>query len=430
MTLASPTLGFSYYASATSLSPRFYQGLLDRCWRRSGTLLYRPNPKNSCCPHYTLRLDSAAFKPSRDQRQAINRFNRYVTGDDYARAAARLHPRPREEARKRDTVFNLVERLHEAESDALKTPPEPAHGFSITLEEDTFTEEKYQVFENYQRLVHQEPPSKISPKGFKRFLCSSPVRRETIVGADGRERQLGSFHQCYRLDGKLVAIGVLDLLPDCVSAVYFLYHESIHSFSPGKLGALREIALAIEGGYRWWYSGYYIHSCPKMRYKIDYAPQYVLDPESLAWDLLDKDLLALFDKKHYVSVAREKRKARAAQEREQGPPAEKGQPSNEDGMDATGEAASDESDEPDGEEQALMTSNFPGLMGLDELETIDLDDIPLRLDSGVYRTRNLTMWQGYTIYDWSSIKGKVAELVAAIGPDLMHEMCLDFRRDD
>ncbi len=185
--------------------------------------------------------------------------------------------------RRRDTVFDLVERVHEAESALLKTPPEPAHKLVITLESNAFSEEKYAVFENYQRLVHKEPPSRVSRAGFTNFLCNSPVRRGTVTDPDGRQRELGSFHQCYRLDGVLVAVGVLDLLPDGVSAVYFLYHESVHKHSPGKMGALREIALARELGYKWWYPGYYIHSCPKMRYKMDYSPQHVLDPETLTW---------------------------------------------------------------------------------------------------------------------------------------------------
>lgn len=233
------------------MSPASYQTLIDRCWRRSGSLLYRPNQKDACCPHYTIRLDSDRFRTIRDQRQAVNRFNKYVIGDAYAKEAARLYPKSREQARKRDTEFDLVERIHESEGVSLKRPPEPAHAFSVTLEPDDFTEEKYRVFENYQQVVHQESPSSISRDGFRRFLCSSPIKREKFTAPDGRERQLGSFHQCYRLDGQLVAIGVLDLLPDCVSAVYFLYHESIHKFSPGKLGALREIALSLEGGYRY-----------------------------------------------------------------------------------------------------------------------------------------------------------------------------------
>jgi arginine-tRNA-protein transferase len=109
------------------------------------------------------------------------------------------------------------------------------------LEPDNYTEEKwvvpldchmtffnqcprYLVFENYQRNVHHEPPSKITRDGFRRFLCSSPLKRSTMHAGD-EVRKLGSYHHCYRLDGRLMAIGVIDLLPQCVSAVYFLYVE-------------------------------------------------------------------------------------------------------------------------------------------------------------------------------------------------------------
>ncbi len=92
---------------------------------------------------------------------------------------------------------------------------------------------------------------------------------------DGAEQLFGSYHQCYRLDGRLVAFGVLDLLPGCVSAVYFVYvyvhhhglsapaklclpssyHEDMIPWKFGKLGALREAALAAEGGYTYYYMG-------------------------------------------------------------------------------------------------------------------------------------------------------------------------------
>lgn len=132
----------------------------------------------------------------------------------------------------------------------MKSPPEPAHVFSVSLEPANFTEEKYKLYENYQSQVHRDPPGRISRDGFRRFLCESPLksRKQTV---DGRERLLGSVHQCYRLDGKLVAVGVLDLLPQCVSAVYFLYHEDVGDWNFGKLSALRETALALEGGYRY-----------------------------------------------------------------------------------------------------------------------------------------------------------------------------------
>ncbi|KAK4190016.1 putative Arginyl-tRNA--protein transferase [Podospora australis] len=428
---------WSYYAVANSLEPAFYQKLVNRFWRRSGSLLYRPNQKSSCCPHYSLRLDSSKFRPTKDQRQAVNRFNRHVLGDTYARDVALQYPRSREEVRTRHNEFDLVARVHEPETEFLKgPPPEPSHEFSVTLEPDTFTEEKYAVFENYQRIIHQEPPDKISRHGFRRFLCNSPLRRGTFVGADGTERQLGSFHQCYRLDGKLVAVGVLDLLPDCVSAVYFLYHESIHSLNPGKLGALREIALAREAGYRWWYSGYYVHNCAKMRYKIDYRPQYVLDPETLQWDLVNKDVLALFDKYPYVSLSRErKRLSNGDHELDEEDNKPNGKPtSNEpDPVDDvfTKLTANEPSNRKTTEDEAfLLTSDMPGIPSVEEMEQVDMSQLLLRSDftDRFILASELVIWDTEEVGEYGTLKSRIAELVAAIGPDLMDEFCIDFRK--
>ena len=368
----------------------------------------------------------------------MNRFNTYVLGETYIKDIARRYPRSREQARKRDNDFDLVERVHEAESEVLGNPLKPAHAFTVTLEPDTFTEEKYAVFENYQRVVHHEPPAKISPDGFERFLCNSPLKRRTEVGPDGKEKKLGSYHQCYRLDGRLVAIGVLDLLPDCVSAVYFLYDESIHAYAPGKLSAIREIALALEGGYRWWYAGYYIHNCAKMRYKIEYSPQYVLDPEALTWDLLDRDVLAVFDKKHYVSMS----KHRAGQDGDEeaadmrpeaGPPP----PPLGAGVEAERDAkehevASDEGEESDVEMDVetpfLLTSNFPGLPSLDEMEAADLDNLMIWSDVGFYPACALRIWDREQVSEVGTLKAMIAELAAAVGLDQIDQFCVDFRR--
>ncbi|KAL2135232.1 hypothetical protein VTI74DRAFT_9324 [Chaetomium olivicolor] len=421
------TKRYSYYAIAKSLTPAFYQKLVDRCWRRSGTLLYRPNQKHSCCPHYTLRLDSTEFKPTKDQRQAVNRFNRHILGDTYARDAARLHPRPRAEVRRRHNVFDLVERIHESEHQYLKEPPpSPAHVFTVTLEPDTFTEEKYGVFENYQRIVHREPPDKISRHGFERFLCNSPLTRETFVGPDGSKRRLGSFHQCYRIDGKLVAVGVLDLLPDCVSAVYFLYHESIHWLNPGKLGALREIALAREAGYRWWYPGYYVHNCAKMRYKIEYKPQYVLDPEDLNWYLLDKEALELFDKGHYICFSRKYAQGRRPDLNNSAGPSQ--------AQDTTSPAAADEEEvgeeEEEEEEAFLLSSNMPGIPSLADMEQVDMDGLVLRSDfsDNLIVASHLVIWDTEDVAQFGTLKSRIAELVAAVGPDLVGNICIDFRK--
>lgn len=38
-----------------------------------------PDMARTCCPQYTIRLDVSQFKPTRQQRSAVNRWNRFVS---------------------------------------------------------------------------------------------------------------------------------------------------------------------------------------------------------------------------------------------------------------------------------------------------------------------------------------------------------------
>jgi arginyl-tRNA---protein transferase len=259
--------------------------------------------------HLTRSLPVGEFKPRRDQRSACHRWNKYVLGEAYVNEAARLYPKSRSEKARLKHEFDLVSAVHEAEYDAVRTPPEPTHRFQVTLEPDNFTQEKYDLYLHYQISVHHENASKNSPSQFTRFLCDSPLERSERV-FNGVTQKLGSYHQMYRLDGRLIAIGVLDLLPGCVSGVYFIYHTDFEKWSFGKLSALREACLALEGQYNYYYMGFYIHSCPKMRYKNDYNPQYFLDINTLKWDPLDESARSLMDKHHFVSLSELHRRAK------------------------------------------------------------------------------------------------------------------------
>lgn len=52
---------------------------------------------------------------------------------------------------------------------------------------------------------------------------------------DHLPKKFGSYHQMYRVDGQLIAVGVLDILPTCVSSVYFMYDIDWERFSLGKV---------------------------------------------------------------------------------------------------------------------------------------------------------------------------------------------------
>jgi arginine-tRNA-protein transferase len=317
------------------------------------------------------------LKPSKDQRRTVNKWNDFVLGDDYKKAAAKLHPVSKEEKARLKNGFDLLQEIRRADLENVKRPPEPAHRFEVTLEPANYTVEKFELFRDYQSHVHKEKPSEISQSGFKRFLCTSPLQ-QTSRQVDGKSQQLGSFHQCYRLDGRLIAMGVLDLLPHCVSGVYMLYHSDYEKWQFGKLSALREAALAIEGGYQYYYMGYYIHSCTKMRYKGDYKPQYVLDPESYDWDPLDGDLKSLLDRKTYVSMSRERaRKDSVASASSEG---DINMASSDNDRAEWPLPTAAEAGEAVQDGMSLFDLKIPGVMTVEEMEsTLDLGSTPIRV---------------------------------------------------
>lgn len=117
----------------------------------------------------------------------------------------------------------------------------------------------------------------------------------------------GSFHYQYYLDGVLIAVGVIDVLPECVSSVYF-YYDPVYSFlSLGTYASLREIALVRQFAKSCpclcnYYLGFYIPSCPKMRYKSNVKPSFLLCPEVFTWHLLDDKLNSEIDAVPYRRI--------------------------------------------------------------------------------------------------------------------------------
>jgi arginine-tRNA-protein transferase len=327
----------------------------------------------------------------------VNKWNDYVLGDDYKKEATKLYPVSkmyvlkklcikhlltycREKARLKNS-FDFVQEVQRSDYANVKRPPEPVHRFEVTLEPADFTLEKYELFRNYQQHVHKEKPSEISQSGFKRFLCTSPLPKSSRE-VNGKTQQLGSYHQCYRFDGRLIAMGVLDLLPHCVSGVYFLYHSDFEQWHFGKLSALRETALTLEGGYQYYYMGYYIHSCTKMRYKGDYSPQHVLDPESYEWNPLDGELRTLLDQKSYVSLARERRRKESAsvQGRDGLEKVEGSKPKNEEELDKYPFPTAAEAGEAVSNGTSLFDLKVPGLMTVEEIEDqLDLGTMPIKI---------------------------------------------------
>ncbi|PIL37257.1 hypothetical protein GSI_00950 [Ganoderma sinense ZZ0214-1] len=289
------------------------------------------------------RLDALEFRPSKSQRKIVNKFNKFIVRGDHkdedvpmngtdgyepfppAHSSPVLSGIGRASKKgkgkgkaKEEHVFQLTDDIHAAEFMILGEQI-AAHKYEVTLEQSSFTMEKFALYESYQKNIHKDDD--VTTRGFTRFLCKSSLSLQMIdypsAKPDGLPQFYGSYHQLYRVDGKLMAMSVLDITPNCVSSVYFMYEKEWEKFSMGKaravmrslsLSAMREVSLVKEmhaaglAEMKFLYLGLYVHTCVKMRYKAEYSPTYMLDPEEYEWFPLDK-FRPLLDENHYVTVA-------------------------------------------------------------------------------------------------------------------------------
>jgi arginine-tRNA-protein transferase len=329
-------------------------------------------------------------------------------------------------------TFSLLTTVHESEAIHLIPIISPAHNFTVILEPASFSQEKFDLYSKYQTEIHHDAPSEISPIGFKRFLCTSPIsansQNQSLSEGGTVPQLLGSYHASYYLDSKLIALSVLDLLPHAVSGVYFLYDPAYAAYSLGKISAMREIALALEGGYQYYYMGFWIEGCKKMRYKGEYKPQMVLEPERLEWGALE-DLEGTLKREREIQldrdVAGDGRIAALKQETDEAK------------ADADANDAEDEDDATLATPTAIARSDRTlldvGMAGITSLpfllSTLDLDATKVQIGRGARKQTvqcdDLMSWDDGEYLEAGSLKGIVAELVACLGVEVAGECVVD-----
>ncbi|KAJ2681225.1 Arginyl-tRNA--protein transferase 1 [Coemansia spiralis] len=279
-------------ARAHRLTCDDYQALIDRGWRRSGNLLYLTDHKKACCAYYTIRTSALEAKLSSSDKKLLRKWRKIQRS---------------EETQQHTTVGNTTTSTDSDKDDLVDSVLSSASGaVDMRIESASFSEEKYKVFERYQREIHND--KKPTRHGFRDFLCSSPLIPQRIsTPASTKESKastqqvlpnndFGSYHQCYYIKNRLVAVGVIDILPKCVSSVYLFYDTEFSYLSLGSYSSLREIALVrqlhryVHPDINYYYMGYYIPSCSKMTYKARWRPSDMLDLVTMHWIPIERCL--------------------------------------------------------------------------------------------------------------------------------------------
>lgn len=128
------------------------------------------------------------------------------------------------------------------------------------------TPEKWELYSRYLRHQHDGTMSD-SMEDLEEFLYSSATT---------------TFEMSYRVEGRLVAVGIIDIASGGLSSVYFFFDPGEGARSLGTFGALREIEECRLRGIPHWYVGYYVAGCRRMNYKVNFRPHEILTPEG-AW---------------------------------------------------------------------------------------------------------------------------------------------------
>lgn len=189
-----------------------YQGLLERGWRRFGRVFFRPECAG-CGECRSLRLDVASFVPDRSMRRTA-RANQDVQVELSRPSATARH-------------LELFERYHRAQEEHRGWPGRPT-----------------------------------DPVDYAHSFVEG-------AGTFGHELR-------FQVDGALIAVALVDLLPRALSAVYCYYDPELRRRAPGVLSVLCQVQLARRLGVPHLYLGYWVEPNASMRYKARYRPHSLL----------------------------------------------------------------------------------------------------------------------------------------------------------
>ncbi|TNV81169.1 hypothetical protein FGO68_gene6895 [Halteria grandinella] len=192
----------------------------------------------------------------------------------------------------------------------------PKHKYTIEMHRCKYTEELEELSTKYEIAVHQRQET--GRDFVQGFLCDNPLYNPDnveeakipsypshIVGIDGHRvfkdegiyPGVGGYHMYHRIDGKLIAVGYVDITSQSFDSGYFIYDPDYRFLNIGVVGAIIEIEYMrlvrqqFNPNLRYYVLGDLNIACSKVNYKLNYQPGgEILCPTTLQWIPVDKAL--------------------------------------------------------------------------------------------------------------------------------------------
>lgn len=129
--------------------------------------------------------------------------------------------------------------------------------FAIDIQRPTIDDERLDLYARYQREQHGKDGQAADDESYARFLVDTVADTWELAWRDER--------------GDLVGIGIVDLVDDGLSTVYFFWDPRLKDLSLGVYSALWEIELCKRWERPYYYLGYLVPGSRTMTYKAQFA---------------------------------------------------------------------------------------------------------------------------------------------------------------
>jgi len=200
------------YRFVRNCSAKTYQHMLERGWRRFGSVFFRPGCP-ACSECRSLRLDVDAFVPNRSMRRTWRKNQ----------------------------------------------------DLQILIGQPSLSEAHLELYSRYHADMARR-------RGWKDKTISPLDYFMTFIeGYEDFGHELLYLH-----DNRLVGVALTDVLPNAVSAVYCFYEPEMRQRSLGVFSILQQVHLARKRGVPHLYLGYWVAGNQSMRYKAQYRPHEIL----------------------------------------------------------------------------------------------------------------------------------------------------------
>lgn len=136
---------------------------------------------------------------------------------------------------------------------------------TLTVVPLEYRDEYYELYAHHSRTRFEKDTD---PEDFRQTFFTAAVP---------------AFLTEYRIEGRLAGLGFCDEGDDALSSVYFVFHDDFADRSLGVYSVLRECALAVERGRKWYYLGYWVQGNATMAYKGRFAPRQTMDWSTGRW---------------------------------------------------------------------------------------------------------------------------------------------------